>query len=227
MDRKVREGKLIKKARENIRLQEEADKSWDHRSMYQWLREPEFMRFDDPLRNIPNTKMHIQKGDKALQETLDKMEARMSYQKTERILKKECDNTLGTGAFDVTYEAPPPLEDVAMRKKRRRGLRTKIRQFEEHETRAALSRRHSGSSVERLLVPLNMLLKHSDKKMVTLGIKHSNLHRQLWEYTRQALPRMQMGSDQSGLLVPIGNGLNRVHMESSDGGVGDGESRNM
>ena len=34
MDRKVREGKLIKKARENIRLQEEADKSWDHRSMY-------------------------------------------------------------------------------------------------------------------------------------------------------------------------------------------------
>ena len=36
---------------------------------------------------------------------LDKMEARMSYQKTERILKKECDNTLGTGAFDVNYEA--------------------------------------------------------------------------------------------------------------------------
>ena len=65
-----------------------------------------------------------------------------------------------------------------------------------------------------------------DRKMV-LGIKHSNLHRQLWEYTRQALPIMQMGSDQSGLLVPIGNGLNRVHMESSDGGVGDGGSRNM
>ena len=88
MDRKVREGKLIKKARENIRLQEEAYKSWDHRSMYQWLRKPELMRFDDPLRNIPNTKVHIQKGDKALQEILDKMEARMSYQKTERILKK-------------------------------------------------------------------------------------------------------------------------------------------
>ena len=116
----------------------------------------------------------------------------------------------------------PPLEDVAMRKKRRRGLRRKIRQFEEHETRAALSRRHSGSSVGRLLVPLNILLKNVDRKMATLGVNHSNLHEQLWECTRQALPRMQTGSDQSGLLVAVGNGWNRVHMESSDDGVGDG-----
>ena len=56
--------------------------------MCQWLREPEFMQFGDPLKIIPNTKMYIQKGDKALQEALDKMEARMSYQKTEHILKK-------------------------------------------------------------------------------------------------------------------------------------------
>ena len=60
-DHKEREGKLIKKARDNTRLQEEADKSCDHHSMYQWLCKPKYMRFGDPLRNIPNTKMHTQK----------------------------------------------------------------------------------------------------------------------------------------------------------------------
>ena len=54
------------------------------------------------------------------------MKARMAYQKTARILEKECNNTLGTGAFDVNYEAPPPLEDIAMGRKRRRRIRRKM-----------------------------------------------------------------------------------------------------
>ena len=101
-------------------------------------------------------------------------------------------------------------------------MHRKIRQFEDHKMRAALSRRHSGSSVGRLLVPLNILLKQFDKKMVTLGVKHSNLHEKLWECTCQALRRMQTGSYQSGLLVAVGNGWNGVHMESSEDGMGDG-----
>ena len=144
------------------------------------------------------------------------METRESYRRIGHILEKECDSTLCTGAFDVYYEVPPPLEDVSMRKKRRRRLRKKIGQFKEHEARAALSRMHSGSSVQRLLVPLNVLLKQFDNKMATLGVEHSNLHGRLWKCTHQALPRMQTGSDQSGLLVAIGNGWNGVH-EQPDG----------
>ena len=86
-------------------------------------------------------------------------------------------------------------------------MRKRIRHLKEHGVRTALSRMHLGLSVQRLLLPLNVLLKQFDKKMMaTLGVEHSNLHERLWECTHQVWPRMQTGSDQSGLLVAIGIG---------------------
>ena len=41
-----------------------------------------------PPENIPTTKMHIQKEDKALQEAFDKIETRKSYWRIEHIQKK-------------------------------------------------------------------------------------------------------------------------------------------
>ena len=116
-----KEEKLIKKMQARKLLQEEADKDWEHRNMYQWLREnlgiqyvqpsnrqqhrkyrkPEYMRFDDPLRKIPSVKQYIRMGDKALEEIFGMIDANPSCRKVEWDLKTRCDSTLCTGPFEV------------------------------------------------------------------------------------------------------------------------------
>ncbi len=128
----------------------------------------------------------MERLNKDLKEALRTVRAKEDTQKTEWKLKRQCDNTLGTGVFEVYFEFPPPAESNARRKLRWDRMREKLHHYEDHETRAALTLQRSGTRIKRLMVSLDNLLNQFDEKLAVLGAEPSRLREQLWECYHQA-----------------------------------------